>query len=294
MNVSKILSLGLVVALLSSCAADLRTKTVKNEYNDDNITKGKNLLDAAWKAQGMDKLRDHAVYEFKGTDHWKGMLGKVGKIWPEAKGEMHFRYAVGTFDSHVKYLDGKRQGYTEGLQSWQYYDQSPDGTVTFYDKPQKRRKFGLAAYQYFFEMTDRLRHASVITYAGEREHHGKLYDQVFVTWNSPEPDMEVDQYLVLIDRTTGMASEIEYTLRENYLKAPGARVLYGSIRFSDFKDVDGVKIPMTQHVFTTSSAKKDKRYLHRMTVEDFSFDGFDKQVLYPNQELGTGGDTKPN
>ena len=40
---------------------------------------------------------------------------------------------------------------------------------TQFRKPNKRIKFGLAAFQYFGEMIDRLRSAPIISYAGEKK-----------------------------------------------------------------------------------------------------------------------------
>lgn len=283
----------LIVLMFSGCRhVDLRTKSVKETgLQEEQVAKGKALLKAAWQAQGMDKLQEFSTYEVKAEDHWKGMLGKFGKPWPDSRSQMHFKYGINSFDSQVKFLAGKREGVTAGLQSWQYYEQGPDGELAFLEKGNKKITFALSAFHYFFEMSDRLLRAPIIVAAGEKQFDGKTFDLVFVTWNQAEAHAEHDQYMLWINRETGMLEYAEYTLRENYLKAPGWKAIYGSIHYSDFRDVNGIKIPFVQHVFL-NKPKADKKYMHRLTVSEFTFDSFDLVELYPNDEIPLVGDAK--
>ena len=90
---------------------DLQTVDMKEDgLTSEAAQKGQALLEAAWKAQGMDKLHEHKTYSVTAVDHWKGLMGKMGKVWPESKGTMELRYAVGSFDSQVEFLDGKEEG----------------------------------------------------------------------------------------------------------------------------------------------------------------------------------------
>ncbi len=140
----------------------MRTQTVKKENTSENISKGKKLLDEAWKTQqGLDQLKKHQVYEITGTDTWQKPMGKMGKVCYDNKSKLNLKYAVGTFDSKVNFLDCSAKNTSNGLQSWQYYTKDQEGNVDFPKKANNRVVFGLVAFQYFTEMLDRLKQVPI-------------------------------------------------------------------------------------------------------------------------------------
>ena len=292
MKTNLIVFVATLALLLQSCGlADLRTATLKKEgITVENEQKGRALLDAAWRAQGLDKLDQFHTYEVVGVDHWKGLLGSMGKVWPVNKTPLRLRYAVGTFDGQVEVLEGKHKGFRAGLQSWRYYEQEAGEDIQFLEKQDERITFGLAAYQYFFELASRLRNAPVVTYLGEASFNGKAYEQVFVSWEKPEPHDEHDQYVLYIDPNTKLIEYTSYTLRENYL--PGPKKIYGSIHFGGLKEVQGIKIPFQQSVFLNAPKEKERKYIHQFTISEFKFDSFDSSVLYPEPGIEPIGDQK--
>ena len=295
MNYTLIL-FSIIAVLLSGCKmVDLQTRDIKREGLDPaSIQRGHELLQVALEKQGMDRLHEHKTYTVLAEDQWKGMLGKMGKPWPDAKSSMRFMYAVGSFDSQVEFLNGKEEGLIAGLQSWKYYEKQPGEQIEFKEKTNERIEFGLSAFHYFFEMADRLSRAPIVTHAGEKEHLGKHFDVVFATWETTAPHMGHDQYRLWISKETGMLEYAEYTLRDNYLRVPGWKSFYGSIHFSDFREVDGILIPFQQTVYINSPKKKEHKYAHRLTVAEFEFDTFDVAVLRPNSNIEFLGDAKAN
>ena len=240
----------------------------------------------------MDKFMEHETYEVTAKDHWKGMLGRMGKLWPESRSVINLKFAVGTFDASVHFLDGKKEGLTAGQQSWNYYERENKSAEPVFMKKNKRKSFGMSAYQYFFEMSDRLLKAPIISYAGEKEFNGQNYDLVFATWDKAKQHKEHDQYMMYINKSTGLLEYCIYTLRDNYLKMPGSAMLYGSIQFADLKEIDGAMIAMTQYVYFMNPKKKTKKYLHQLKIQEFKFNSFDKSELYPNKEIKKIGDSK--
>lgn len=290
MRKMKILSASIISALLlTGCLSSVRTKTVRKE-GMTNEQKGKDILEKAWKQQGMDSLLTHKVYQVKGVDTWKGLLGKTGKLWPNAEAEIDLKYRIGSFDGRVEFLDGKRKGVIAGLQSWKYYEQEVNDTIVFKKKANPRVKFGLAAFQYFFELNDRLRNAPLITYAGETEFRGQQYHQVFVTWNKLKTHKENDQYNLWINKETNVLEFCEFTIHDSFL--PGGSLIGGSIEFANFKRVNGINIPFTQFVYVGKPKVDSNKFLHRLTVNSFEFDSFDEEVLSPNKTLQKIGDSK--
>lgn len=279
-------------AFLQGCLADIRPSYVKKSgITEANIEKGKSIIEAAWNKQGLNMLNDHEVYSYRGEDEWRKFLGKVGKPWPNAKSTIDFKYAIGSFDGSATFVGGKRGGAKAGLQSWQYYEQEEEGELVF-KKKNKRIVFGLSAYQYFIEMLDRIKRVPIISYAGEKNFNGQQYDLVFATWHKAKPHRQNDQYVLWINKSSGMMEYVVYTLRENYLKATGTSMFYGSIHFSEYKDINGIKIPHTQTVFFNKPKKKYKKSLHQMRITDFKFDDFEISELYPEPSIEKVGDHK--
>lgn len=280
------------LVVLQSCMADLRPSLIKKEgITSHNELKGKKILQESWERQGFDKLHQFTSYSFHGEDVWKGMMGRLGKPWPDAKSNMFFRFEIGTFDSQVKYLDGKKANTYAGLQSWHYYE-FPEGNSPKRLKMNYRRRFGLSAYQYFFEMLDRIKQAPIVSWAGSETFNGEQYDIIFATWHKTDPHMGHDQYKLLINKKTKRLDYTIYTLRENYLKMPGARAFFGSVKYSDFKEIDGIFIPHTQTIFLNNPKKKDKKNLHVLKVKDFQFDSFDLNLLKPFSDIRSTGNSK--
>ncbi len=279
----------LVSIVLHSCMADIRTVFIKkNTVTIENKNKGKQILEKAWKKQGFDKLVNHKVYSLHGSDVWKGMMGKMGKPWTDNKSELDFKFEIGTFNSQISFLDGKRKGESSGLQNWNYYEINQNGELDF-GKTNKKIKFGLSAYHYFFEMIDRMKKAPVIRYAGEKEFRGEKFDLVFCTWGEESPHMEHDQYIAWINQKTGFMEYSEYSLRDNYLKVPGYKAMYGAIELKNFKEVDGIFIPHEQTVYINGIKSKKSKHIHQMIVSDFQFDTFNIKELHPNKDLKNKG-----
>jgi len=295
-NIIKIAVVIFTSLLLQGCGMlDLRPKSLKKEgITRANINKGKQILSDAWKQQGYNELKSHAVYSYDANDTWKGLLGKMGQIWPDMKTKIKFKYQLGTFDGQAQFLDGKRKGDIVGLQNWNYYE-IHNNKVVFKDKDDKKNKrkvFGVAAFQYFTEMIDRIRSAPIISYAGEKEFRGQKYDLVFCTWGKPEAHEKHDQYIAWINKKTGLMDFTQYTIRETYIKPPGYKLIGGAVEFTDFKSVEGILIPHTQLVYPIKIRKNPKRNLHKVSISNFKFNEFDVEELRPNKEIPIGGDFK--
>jgi len=277
--------------LLGSCMANLQPDLVKKHgIQKKNAEKGKEILSKAWKTQGLDNLKSHQTYSFIATDAWKGMMGSIGKPWPEKHMQIQFKYEVGTFNGQLNFLSGKRKGEIAGLQSWKYYEKNKHDLKFL--TTDKKLAFGLSAYQYFMELADRLRKAPIISFAGTKSFNGNNYNLVFVTWETTAPHKGHDQYILWINQKTEMLEYAEFTLRDNYLNMPGSGAFYGSIKYADFKQINGVLIPHKQTVFMNAPNKEDRKHLHELIITEFKFDDFDVEELHPNPNLKKLGDEK--
>ena len=229
--------ISILIVLSSGCKiSDLRTNYM--EINPTGLEgKGQEKLQLAWKKQGLDKISRFESYEVIGKDHWKGLVGSIGKMWPVNNSKMRWRFVVNTFDSQLTILEGKKTNFTAGLQSWKYYEGKDSSNLAFQSKNNKKVVFGLAAFHYFFELADRLKEVPIVKYAGTSTYEGKGYDLVFVTWEKEEPHREHDQYLVYINQDSQKIEIVTYTIRDTYV--PGAKSFKATVLFEDFRSIEG-------------------------------------------------------
>lgn len=288
-------SLGLVIMatiILQSCTADIRTRLIKKKgITVENSIKGKAILDHAFTAHGFNELEKYSVYSFDAYDKWRGLMGRMGKLWPNKETNLHFNYEIGSFDGQVKFLDGKREGVTAGLQNWNYYEQDSNENPKLVKKD-KRISFGIPAIHYFTEMIGRLRAAPIISYAGEEEFKGERYDLVFCTWGKESPHMEADQYVAWINKKTGLLDVTQYTIRDNYLKMPGTRMFHGSVEYGDYRSINGIMISHEHTVYLMDPESDKKKNLHQLIISNFEFDGFNIKKIRPFEHITKGGNFK--
>lgn len=258
--------------VLTGCSADILPKTVRKDPNNKQMeAKGRALIEQAWKKQGYENFYKHTSFTFTAEDHWKGMMGKMGKLWPEARQSFTMSGTARDFDTKVTFDGGKKDGLTAGLDNDVYYE-IPKGGKLEKVKTNNRHKFGMEAYHFFIEMMEHARHATVVQYVDQRTFNGREFDVVFMSWGTHKKQKDVDQYLFYFQKGTGMLEYAVYTVREVPLKVPGSKMFYGSMRFKDYKNVDGFMVPMTQTVFLNNIKKKDKKFLHQLKMKSFEFD----------------------
>lgn len=286
----KIFFLMLIPIFISSCGiADLRTAEIKkDQQSETDQQKAERLLASAIKKQGLDKVSQFETYEVIGNDDWKGLLGSVGNVWDWKDEKVAMRFAVGDFDGQIEVLEGKKKGFTAGIQSWDYYE-IEKGKYNTDVKTDKRIQFALAAYHYFYELGTRLARAPKVWYVGEGEIEGVEMDKILVSWGNNKTKA-YDQYVLWISKESGIIEATTHTVRDNYL--PMAGFLYSTTRFTNFKDVDGVLIPFRQTVQLKNPKDKVSKYIHQFSVESFTWDAFPLDKIRPNSNLDPIGDDK--
>lgn len=199
------------------------------------------------------------------------------------------RYTIGDFDGQVELLEGKNKGFIGGIQSFDYYEIN-EGKYDTDVKYDKRLKFGLAAYHYFFEMAARLRDASLIQYVGEETFKGEKMHKIFSSWGT-ERTRDYDQYVLFIDEKSGLVEGVTHTIRDSYL--PGAQPLHSSTRFDDYREIGGVMIPFSTTVQLFDLKDDINKYLHKFTLDSFSWDAVSVESIRPSKSIRAVGDDKP-
>lgn len=278
--------------------ADLRTPVVE-QASAESARAGRALLLESAERHGLVAWRRHATLEAIATDTWN-----VGGWWPTPEQRFRTQALLGTFTSRVELLGGPSAGEIRGIQSWAAYRQAPGAAqASFLEVPAPEITFYLPTLQYFTELPFRLLNAETVLDAGSATHRGQRYDRVFVTWGSPEPHAEHDQYLLWIDSDTRLVEMVHYTVRDlASMNTGAARALMrtlatGTIHFDDYRMVDGVMIPFVQTVTLPEPVLTqypiDENFLHRLVVDEARFDTVPREALVLEPRLSAPADRKP-
>lgn len=279
----QLLLLCLVMMSCQACMSDIRTDLVKKDGTAmTNLDKGKALLKNIHEGQSATAWSDIEVYEVMLQDEFFGIMGSFAKPFPEKKISMQAFYAPNSYDGKLTFNNGKLKGKTWGIQSWKTYTQEAGNQAIF--NKNKKITFWLPTYQYFIELPARIQNANVISYAGEQAFNGNDYDLVYATWKTQEPQKDIDQYMVWINKKTHTVDLVEFTIRDqmNFLK--------GTAIYEDLHDAgDGVVLP--KHI-SIKTKKDDKKMLHQMTLSDFKANHIPADVVRPDPNLKLMGDDK--
>ena len=257
---------------------DLRTETSKNEPNEK---RAKALLQEMGEAHGIANWENINTYSAKFEDVFFGTLGSNSHGYEEDSVQFLLKYIPKTFDGKLEFLSGENEGLSWGIQSWKSYIFSEGSGHKF--KEDSNITFWLPTYQYFIEFPVRIQNANSFAYAGEAEIDGKTCEGIIASWNTTEPQREIDQYLIWLDKKTKRIVKLEYTIREMF------NFLRGAAYFHDYKNYDGILLPSSMPV---ESNLLEEGFLHEMRILDFSKNNFPERELRPNRALAPMGDEK--
>ncbi len=270
--------------------ADLRTTEIINgTQSEKQMLFAKNLLEQSIQKQGLDQIGQYSTYQMLLTDHWKGMMGKMGNPWSWNKDNMKVRFTIGDFDGQVEVMEGKKKGFVAGIQSWDYYEKEASSFQTKV-KDDQNIIFTLAAYHYFMELGPRLSKAPFIRYAGKDKLRDQEIEKVFVSWSN-ESSKAYDHYVLWIGKESGLIEATEFTTRDSPLPAPSS--VYGSLQFEDYTEVNGTLIPFKQTAQLGRPKDNTAKYIHQINIQQFAWDSFPASSIRPFSELKTIGDDKP-
>lgn len=280
---------GLLPILLSACQLADLSNGVVNKQSTDREAKAVTLLQAAINIQNYSVLEQKEFYTIKVRDKYKGFMS-VANAFPHNGRLMEMRYRANSFDGQFHYLNTDDQDVIHGLQSFRYYQQDARTGSLDTIKSEKGIAFNIQIVQYLFELPIRLINAPIIKYAGTREKEGIAYDLVFVSWKSVAPNNEHDQFLLYINADTKHLDFANFTSRQTTMPAP--KNLYASVHFRDkVRHNSGLLYP-SAIIVQMNELKDENKYVHKITVEDLSFNDFDQSALYPIEDLEYLGDAK--
>lgn len=263
--------------------------------------RGRLLLEETARMHGAAAWEGHSTAEVVGVDRW----ARPGPWWPEQDQRLRLVQLLGTFTSQAHLLDGPARGEIWGLQSWQPYVRSAvDAPPRFPAQPRPVLDFYLPTLHYFNELPFRLRRATTVLDAGTASLGGVDYRLVFASWGDASPHPEADQYVLWINRSTGLIEKAHYTVRAaaelgtvpEEQRAGMRAGAVGTIHFFDYRETQGVLFPFEQVVtiFGPEQAPPDPRdaALHSLHVERVRFDAVPAAELIIDPRLPPPADRK--
>ena len=272
--------LGIITLGMFSCkAVDIRTQEVKTAFDQQ---RGKKVLLQMSEAHALNEWSKVQTYSFDMKDEFYGIMGKLGNPFPRNTADFEFQAIPYTFTSKAKFQDEKWGNKIWGIQSWKTYSGIAGQPVKFHKKNDKNIEFWLPTYQYFIELPLRIFEADVISYAGERELDGKNYDLVFASWKTDDPQKDIDQYILWIEKESHLLRFIQYTVRDQ------SPLIQATLQYKTYSKENGIVLIPTEMDVNLSGPNENK-ILHRMTVENIELNSVDKATLLINPDLGTKG-----
>ncbi len=292
-NLLKLSSLIIIISLSQSCKSiDLRTTALKSNSIINSEQKGKILLNEAKIIMGYDKLANTEVYEANTKFDWNGAwLLMPMNAFPGNNGNaLQLRLATNSFDGQVEYLEGRKESTIQGVQSWQGYKKKSNGDYLKLHE-HDRYIWGLATYHYLMEAPMHLPDAEIIRYAGTKELEGIVYETVYVTWGSEEPNKKFDRFLVYINPKTKFIDLLEVTINDFFITMPkGLR--HATARYERKETSIGAYLP-SNIIIQLKGPKKLESKVYSISLDNYRFNSFDKELLYPIDGLKSYGFSKP-
>ena len=247
--------------------ADLR---LDEENALSNQEKAQQLLEEMGVAHGITNWDSIQTYNVVFKDEFYGFIGKQAHPHKEQEITFSLNFVPKTFNGQMEVISGKKKGELWGIQSWETYHKDDEGVFT--SKKNKDMKFWLPTYQYFIEFPSRIQEATSVDYIGEKIIDGVKTEGVIASWNTTEPQKDIDQYIIWIDAETKRIVKIEYTVREMF------KFISGATYFKDYKEFEGILLPTSLPV---ESNMVKKGLLHTMSIIEFKTDFVSVDSLIP-------------
>jgi len=262
----KIHLVSLVVCALAAggCGLkDIRPDGWQTAFADDAAeARGKEILAAMAEAHGgLEAFAAHRTVVIELEDTFPNpVLRMFTSPWPADPIRLRQEILIPGENSRLELLNSPAVGDVWGIQNWATYRQKSGREIEFVDDA--TIKFWLPTLGYFFQAPFRLHEASVVRDLGRVDVGGRSYDRVFLSWNTAEPQKDVDQYIAYIDAETHLLTFLEYTVREM------GGFVSGTMHYRDHETIDGIVVARTMALVEGPGGPDG---LHRVSVLDVRF-----------------------
>ncbi len=256
------IGIGLILIFgVTGCINFYKLKDLRQEDSSQlsNVDKAKQLLDEMGEAHGIKYWDDIQTYNVKFGDDFYGLVGKFGHPFKENEILLSLNFIPKLATGQMEIISGKQKGLVHGIQDWETYYKTDDGEMLA--KENDDTKFWIPTYQYFIELPNRIREATAIDYVGEQLIDGRKTEGFIASWNTLEPQKDIDQYIIWVDAETKRIAKVEYTIRDFF------RFISGAAYYTEYKDYNGLLLPS---VMPVESNLVKNGLLHTMKINSFT------------------------
>ncbi len=107
----------------------------------------------------------------------------------------------------------------------------------------------------------------------------RTYDLVMATWNGFEPQRNIDQYVLWIDREAGKLDYMTFTVRDQ------GGFIAATISYLDYQNVDGLLVSF-EHCIVMGNEPDGWPQLHHMKYNGIRlYETADEQFFFPRPSL---------
>ncbi|MEL6181058.1 MAG: hypothetical protein AAFS10_19025 [Myxococcota bacterium] len=266
MKTTLALSLMGITMVLSACGgtADIRPNDLQGQITTQQRQRGSDAFAAMLKAHGgLDTWRQFDKVETRFRDEWTNSLFFQFTPYDDNNAQAsleawlhHFPY------SRIAFLEGDGKGEVwiakgqevQRLKGGHLQVQSAASDTFFTVFVQNPEMMVGVPF--------RLASADQVAYAGERTWRGQTYETVLLSWGTFEPQESVDQWLLYINRNTGLLELTEFTVRMS------GQSQVGTYHYRDFKEVAGMMLP---HRMDAYLSKDDDGPVHIYRFDHLHF-----------------------
>ncbi|MDW3196760.1 MAG: hypothetical protein R8G66_30570 [Cytophagales bacterium] len=260
----------LIILIIVGAVKYFTLSDLRARYNlpADDPEKVQSLLASMANAHQTQLWENLETYEVSFSEEFYGFIGKVGNPFSDDQTTLSLKYLPAEYTGQLTFDDGEDQGLTWGIQDGQTYTMTNDKQVTADDDV--NILFWLPTYQYFIEFAWRIQEATHFQYMGMHEINGQTCEGILASWNTVEPQQDIDQYIIWLNKSTGRIVKIEYTIRDMY------PFLTGAASLENYQDFDGILLPTE---FPVESNLVPEGLLHTMKILDFRGNVFESREL---------------
>ena len=246
----------LFIMSCSSELSDLRNKKIRSELNTDSDLMAKEIINRTISQYGgIDKWKSIKKTELIYEDTWGGLIGAFFGPWPLSHQMLRHEFWNGTFNSELHFLNGALNG-----QSWERRQSKSYRTINgkSFEIDDFNVEFFLPTYQYLIELPYRIDEIPILKYYGDTTLNKQNYDLIFGTWDTLQPNENFDQYILWINKDSGLIDYFHYTVRAF------GKGIKGTVNYSNFQEIEGIIIPLQM----TITPKPNKgSILHEMKIQ---------------------------
>lgn len=249
------------LALVGCKLADLQPETLKNAEEAAELNaKARQVYGAALEQMGgLERFKRYKTKTLTGIDQWNSAF--VRWFTPATESEQRFSATLSRDKDEIvfRFLNGSRKDEIIGVEAGSTFEERDEKRI--YGNAASIRLY-LVPLRDYLEWPFTLFDSPVLLYGGSRTISDGAYDVVFASTGRVGPSKRHDQYLIYINRESGLVDYIEFTLRELMASYKGA------LHYDDFRQVEGLSIPFRIGV---SGSVEDNDFVHVFYYEDMRF-----------------------